>query len=641
MALSDEDVIERVRLANEWIKPFRSAAHDAANRYIDAANVNVGNESDEIWDQFERPVEEADVPQQVPVGQINQLTINNEVRMAAIGMSMPILHVQGDDVNFARIEAPPSQGQQEMGAPSAPQQQQSAPPGSVARLVAAAWADAWLKNGWGRECRGALQLQGFCGLAAMWWRWGGPRLGPCFETVPPERLFLDPNAVTTSRLDYAGVRIKMSLRRALELYPNKRDELGADVDTDPGEPKSSDKEVRVVNIYFDDEEEVHVRDGNVLFREANQYGGIPLFFLLGFIDPRERLLPLGDNVMAAGLNQQVVDITTAIGNMAKFGGQILIGDTNAFEATQRTAVETGAPAQILWTKMPMNPLPLQRVPAESPSVIWQAAQDKAQEALDGIQGVSPAARGVMQGDVSATQAAMVLSRAGARPSLCRYEYEEFVTKMARCFVMMTQKFGGPTEDDPGTQSSRRVWWAFKSVLNVQVLEGSTSFNDPARDQQASMQLYREIVQSMPVWNMLSSHGAVEKVPNLAQYVDDMLRASARQNTEQYWAPVPPPPPPQTMLSPQLARAFSQIFKDAPPDVRSQIEQALGFKPSQEPAQPEEPQALEKPDHAGEEMALKAGMQQAQHGHETRMELLKIAAQIEREEKQKKELPKRG
>ena len=588
MKLTDVEIINRVDLSDRWMKKFRDSDIASSNRYIDANAPATG--SDEDWslsDDSFNP--EGDVPENIPIGQPNYLAINNETKIAAVAMSAPSLHVK---VHEDGPDGMPNAGD----------------------MVAKAWEMSWEAGNWNRETQAGLQKLGICGLGMLWYRWD-VKYGPCFEHVSSKRLFLDPHATNLCRMDFGGVKVRMSLRKAVQLY----DPYGAKgffdgdysgLDVKPGEEsKHLDMAVRTVSIYFDEETEAHVYNGKVLHKDKNHYERVPLLPIEGFIDPRERLLPLGDNVFASGLNQQVVDLAALAGNMAKHGGQVTLGDPNAFDVTTKQALQSGASQQIIFTKGPINPqaVPLHRVSAEQLSPAYGEARREAQEALDGIQGVTSAQRGQLVPGVTATQSVMAENRSGARPTQARSDYERWLTRMARAYVFLMQKFGGPTEEEQGTEETKTLWHAFKAVYEVRVIEGSTSYRNPAADQQAAMQLTTTLSQIYPLFMTLAKEGIVDKVPNLKQVVNDMLRAFSRQNIEQYWVPMPQQP--QQQGDPvQLIRALASVYKVAPPDVRRQIEQHFGVTPSQ--------MGDESKDDGG---AGDAGKQAAQHGHEERMQ----------------------
>src|SRR5487761_2341366 len=472
--LKDKEIIDRINYADQKMKSFRDSDAVASRRYIDvqgayvaASNEEDVNEPSGFYD------EDGDTPQEVPVGTPNYLAINNEILISAIAMSSPTLRVIANED---------------------PQQ------GGVARageVVAKAFEHSWDSGDWTRVTQSWLQKVGICGLGTLWYRWD-ELYGPSFEAVPSRRLFIDPNAVNLNRLEYGGVKVRMSMRKALRLYdPNGENGWFTSGENNFDATSNLDSNIITIKIYWDAKNEVHVFGDKVLHRDDNLYKRVPLIFMEKFIDPRSRLLPLGDNIYASGLNQHVVDLSLIASNMAKHGGQITFADGNDFEPMTKESLEKGEQQQIIFTKGPINPQapPMYRLAAEQLSPAWAEARREAQDALDSIQGVTLTERGGTTPGVTATQSVMAESRGGARPTQARSDYERGLTRMARAYVEMMQRFGGPTESSPGTNDTRMVWLAFKNVQEVQVIEGSTSFANPATNQQAAMQLYTTVVQS--------------------------------------------------------------------------------------------------------------------------------------------------
>lgn len=583
--LSDKEILNRIDIADRWMKKFRDSDTMMSYRYLDVNAPATG--SGEDWsteDDWFDP--EGDVPDWVPIGQPNYLAINNETKIAAIAMGLPALHVKANE------------DEQLGGVPNA------------GDIVAKAWAQSFENGDWGREIRAGLQKKGICGIGCMWYRWDD-RYGPCFEHVHSKRLLIDPHATNLNRLEWGGVKVRMPLRRAMRLYdPNGENGYFKPTSSGMDEEKSLDTQVCSINLYFDKQVELHAYKDRVLHRGENLYKRVPLDFIEGFIDPRERLLPLGDNVFASGLNQQIVDLASINSNLAKHGGQITLANAGSFDDTTQEALKNGKQQQILFVKGPLNPqaLPVHRISAENPSPAYGEARREAQQALDGIQGVTPGQRGEQVPNVTATQSVMVESKAGARPTQERAECEQWITRMARRYVEMMQKFAGPTEQNPGTQETQTIWRAFKAVYEVTVVEGSTSYQNPAVDQQSAMQLYTTMVQSMELYLSLSQMGLLDSIPNLKQYANDVLRAFSRQNIEQYWLKAPQPQQQPSGPPPELIKALHGIYSNAPEDVKRQIEQDFGLSPSQ----------LEAGDDGG---AGELQKQEAQHTHEGLMKAL--------------------
>lgn len=600
--LSDNEIIARVNAADKYMTTFRESDMLMSKRYLNLSEQDVDTEDDEDWDDDYTIDDDGPDRLDIPIGKPNYIAINNEVKMAAIAMGVPKLHVKANE--------DPENG----GIPNA------------SDIVGKSWDISWANGNWKRETQSGLQKWGICGLAMLWYRWDS-KFGPDFQHVPSKRYFIDPNATSLSRLDYAGIKIRLPLRKAYHIYdPDQKEKFFDDINLDDPDV-NLDKKVVTITIYYDLKDEVHIYKDKVIFRDENRYKRIPLIPLLGYIDPRGKPMPIGDNIVAAGLNQQVVDLAQGISNIAKHSGSLTLLSANGFDPTVEEALKSGETQQFLKTKGPLNPanLPLVRVPGEQPSPAYSEARREAQMALDGIQGVTPGMRGEQVPGVTATQSVMVENRSGARPMQAKADYEEWITKMATAYIWLMQEFGGPTQDDPGTEETRNIWRAFKAVYQVQVIEGSSSYQNPAQDQQSTMQLFTTVMQSYELFLSVSQMGLVDKVPNLEQYVNDMLRAWSRQNIEQYWKPAPQP---QENNEPNqdIIRALSTLYSKAPPDVKREIEAAMGIQPSQTGEEPTEDDNAEDPSLEVYKMKSEQNhdseMQSMQHAHELRMELLK-------------------
>jgi hypothetical protein len=558
--LSDQEVVSRLNQYDTWLKRFRDNDNLASYRYLDANAPTVGAAEDYI-DADDAYQDEADTPDYIPVGQPNYLAINNETKIAAIAMGRPALHVRAHENPEENEDAVPNAGE----------------------IVAKAWEQSWENGNWRRETQAGLQKLGICGLGVLWYRWD-TRYGPCFEHVTSNRLLFDPHATNLLRMDAGGVKVRMSLREAIKKYDPDEEKgyfRSKPINPTAEDNRSLDTTVVTIRLYWDRDVEVHEYQSKVLHRSKNLYGEVPLIPIEGFNDPRGRLLPLGDNVFASGLNQQVVDLASVLSNMAKHGGQVTLADPNWFTPETKVALQEGQQQQIIFGQGPLNPqaVPMMRVSAESPSPAWTGARQEAQSALDGIQGVTPAQRGQQQPNVTATQAVMVEQKAGARPTQARADYEMWITRMARAYVSMMQKFAGPTPNDKGTKETVEIWKAFKAVYDVKVVEGSTSFNNPAADLQSSMQLFTTITQAFPLFETLAGQGLIDALPNMKQILGDVLRAASKQNLEQYWVKLPQQQG-QQKPDPHHEKTVADLYDKAPPDVRRQIEQALGLQPSQ-------------------------------------------------------------
>lgn len=565
-ALSNMEIVGRVRFMDRWLKRFRDADEAASWRYIDANSPSPGDSLYDIDGEEGLMSDEADVPDDIPIGQINYATINNEIKQAAIAIQPPKLNIVANE--------DPRQG----GVPNA------------AKIVNKYWQKCWKDGGWGREVQGGLQKVGICGLGVLTYYWSD-RYGPMFENVISRELLVSPTANNWRRLGYGGRIVKMTHREARAKYdPNGENEYFTIGDWTEEEYSNSDRKCINIKLYWDYYTEAHIYNDRVIHRTPNLYQGItddvPLIEQLSMIDPRGRLLPMGDNVLASGLNQACVDLTTAATNMAKHGGQITLAEEKAFDEGVKRAIQNGQQQQVIFTRTPINPqnVPIHRVSAEQLSPGFESAKADMVQALDAVQGIGVGARGTggMAGE-TATSALISEGRSGAIPTQARVRQEEWLTRMAEAFVAMMQRFGGPTEDDPGNNQTRMLWQAFASVTEVCVEPGSTSFRNPATSEQSALQLYIGIMQQMPAWEGMAAKGVVPAIPSPIAAFQHLLRAFNVQDYDNYLQPSQPAPP-QSMLSPIRERLLNFMYKEGPPDIQRQVEKEAGFQPSQMPEQ---------------------------------------------------------
>jgi hypothetical protein len=596
--LSEQEILNRIRLMdkNRGMERFRKLDADASGKYLDA-NSSADDQDWDLPDDFDS-IDSDDTLDSRPIGQPNYLAINNETKIAAVAMGRPALHVKANE-------------DEELGGVK-----------NSGEVVAKSWEQSWDNGNWRRETMSGLQKLGICGLGMLWYRWDD-EYGPCFEHVHSRRLLIDPHATNLQRMEYGGVKVRMSLRKAKALYdPNGENEFFHE--TNATEEINQDNTSVVICLYFDRETEFHSYNGKMIFKDENLYRKVPLIPIEGFIDPRDRLLPLGDNVFAAGLNQQIVDLAAIASSTAKNGGPITLADGNQFDAATKVAIQEGKPQQIIFTKGPINPqaLPITRVSGEQLSPAYPEARREVQYAMDGIMGVTSAARGEQIPNVTATQSVMVEQRAGARPTQVKADYEQWITRMARAYVEMMQRFGGPVEGKKQTKEQTMVWEAFKAVYEVTVVEDSTSFRNPAADQQATMQLYTTLAQTYELWMALYNGGYADAVPNLKQVTNDMYRAFSRQNIESYWTK----PEVQGSEEPPdaLLKSLASIYKDAPPDVRRMIEENFGVTPSQMGDQAD----TGEPGKSPLEITAETAQQAADHQHDKEMAVLEHELKME-------------
>lgn len=637
--LSNNEIIGRVRYASEWLKMFRQSDLTASNQYIDANGSTYGDDmgwDDEKGDPF-RDI--ADVPDVVPIGQPNYMAINLEISAAALSSQTPKLHIRAD-------EGP-------NGFPNSP------------AIVQQAWQQTWVNGAFKREMRAAWIKRKICGLGCLWYRWD-ENYGFVIENVTSNRFFFDPHATNMRRLRYAGVAINLPMSEAIRRYdPDAEHDwfTVSENDSDAGPPDgafkralsrikeafsfsgsgesdangyaSQEKTTCRIYIYFDIDREVHIYNDQIVLDKKNLYGKVPLLFKGLFIDPRDRILPLGMNVFARGLNQALVWLSQIAWNTAKNGAPITLFDSAHIQGPERTALENGSASQMVGIKaLNKDHPPIIRIPGEQLPPAFGTARMDNQVALDSIMGASSGMRGETPAGVTATAAMLSESKSNAMMVDEQFEFEEWCSDVATAFVMCSQRFGGPEKGKETPSEVTLLWHAFMAVKHVNVVNGSTSFSNPATELQASMQLYTTVTQSWELWMGLAARGIVKKVPKLESIYTDLLIAFNRTNTDEYWMDAPPPPQGPASLPADVVKWMQSNYEGAPEDVKRQIEQAVGLKPSQMPVQQDDGGAA-----AGQQTAmLQARMealkmqhqtaeQQADHIHDARMKVLDTTSAI--------------
>jgi len=614
--LTDNEIVQRVDMMDRWMKRFRDQDIAASRRYRDV-NALAGAATDD-WDFDEDGFEPegGNVPAYVPVGQPNWLSINIVTKLAAIAMGDPDLHVKAQEDD-----------QQPNGVKGA------------SLIVAKAWKQSWINGNWKRETNAGLLKRYIGGLGAIAYRWDA-EYGPCFEHVPSWRLLIDPHVTNWQRLEMGGYKVKMPLRKALERYdPNGENEFFGGIDIlkeDSG--INLDKEVVSINIYFDKRDEVHTYKSKVVHRSKNLYEKVPLLIIEGDIDPTDNVFPLGDSVLAAGLQQALTDLTSIALNTAKHGGPITTYDPQMFDDGAKNALADGSQQAMIPIKQnnPQAPA-IMRYAGEQLAPAFMDARREMQYALDGVTAVTPGDRGEQIPNVTATQSVMVENKQGARPTQARADYEAWMNRLATAYVELMQKFGGPTEDDEGTTEQKVLWQAFKAVYEVKVVEGSTTYKNPGQDQQQTMQLFVTMSDRFEQFVANAAAGLSDKVPNMVQYADDMLRSFSRQNIDQYW--VSAPKDQGGGPNPDIIKALASIFKLLPLPERMQAEKLFGLEPSGQIVQEAGGAAPEDPDIAlaaeankramqEDQQAHEGAMQAAKHHHETEMQKMNLGHEAE-------------
>lgn len=522
--LTEQEIEGRIQIGKTFCKKFVKSDRMFSAKFRDP--------SPEQWIISEDPDDDdgGDVQQDAAVGESNQLATNVLTKLASIAIGHPDWYVKCTNAQNAEI--------------------------------ARQWLRAkWRLNGWVRATWKVLLKRYVSGMGCLFYGWNKEKRS-YIEHVQTWDLAVDPHVQDWSDLRWAARRIRMPLREAIDRY-------GAAAFDSDDESVNLDKKGVEIWLYWDKQVEVHLYDGDVLLETPNLYAAVPLCFLEGDIDPGPSVWPIGDFALATGLQQELSALNTIISNSAKHGGPLNLVVTDAIGKGGLEAIENGQQQGYVPVKDLVTP-PVSRIPGEPLSATLLEAKREAGQQMDSVTGVSQYARGVLQNAAHfATEVAAVTQQSGARGVQARIEFERWLTHIAEILLQMEVKFGGPEEDAPNQDEMMILYEALQDVVSsgeIQVIEQSTVFKDPSYEVQTAMQLLNSVAALVP---LMAQTG--QPVPDLRHYVDDLLRATGRQDTDRYWsAPVQQQPGPGGQPAPggqqpaQLGQPAPSGYPPAPP-----------------------------------------------------------------------------
>ena len=573
--LSNEDYVARLTAGIKYLGKQVRLDRGACSRFRDPAATGQYESSSSGNMTNNDSLDGGDVLEAIPVGQTNTLTVNMYTLLAAVTINDPDFLPELID----EVENPPPPPQlppAQPGMPPPPQPPAPPDPAEIKRDVRNLFRKLWKDGDWSAELRMAFLKATLSGVGACWFRWDSKAHKPEFCHVNSWDLCVDPAFVKFNKMRYCAVRITMSMREARQTYPEA-------FQNEPLEAVESQDEKPSFWIYWDNKNEVVITDkGHKVVRiSPNEYGRLPIEFVLGEPDPGTSKFPLGLGVLAAGVAQEVSDFDAAISNSAKHGGPINFFGPGVPKAT-KDALQNGKQQDFYeLNDMSSETFPIKRIPGESLERTVLEARQNSARSIDDITGVTMAMRGQLVANITATQSHDAENKSGARQVQNRAKYENFIDRCADACLKMLQMFGGPEADDDGQivtdPGETDTWEMVKVVTSIKVVESSTMFRDPQSDQQQSMQLFQLGVNTFDHFGNLASQGIIKEVPNLLKLYKDLLRTFGKQDPEEYLMPfqLPPPPPDETPL-----KIMGVIYANCPPDVRREIEQALGLQPSQ-------------------------------------------------------------
>lgn len=526
---SDEKVLERLAAGKNHVKRGLADRDGiACKRFLD------GSENADSLLYGDANTDSGVLPESQEVGSVNYLAINILVKAASIAFGDPDFHVdcgEEDPLASAPPYPPTLGGQMGMGAGgvdpatgmpiAAPTMPLDLSKADFAEIVRIYLKTLWKARGWARTSRKALIKRSISGMgiiAALW----HPDLGPVLEHVRAQDLAINPNVRDWDRPGWAARRLWMDREEAARRYP-KFEHL---FDLPPGdipnldEPSGLTKHSVEIWTYWDETTETVIYGSDVLVKGPNLYKRVPLYFLEGDIAP-ESEFSIGDYDIAIGQQMMLARLIAMIMEQAENSGAIgwynpaLMHDqtkqsfedqrSNGFIALNGDATDCMGYIQ----GMPLSPALLE-------------AFRLMQQGLDSTTGVSEYQRGVLNQQVKfATEAALLANQSGARGTQARVEFEQFLDKLSRAVLDMTTQFA-PSLMLESDEKDMLLLEAISLVEDVCVQESSTTYKDPANEQQSNLMLLQVL---MPFIDA----GLINPLP----LIMDVLRAFGKRDTSKY------------------------------------------------------------------------------------------------------------
>jgi hypothetical protein len=510
MEVTLDQIRSRIDAGKRMMRRFAGMDARESRRFVDPSldvPYSYGVDADDDGDRDDG----GDLTDSAPVGTPNRMATNILVKLASVAIGDPGLRIttkSGDLQNALMVQ----------------------------KFLLALWRAKYWKN----IVWQAWQKRFICGLGFLFYRWD-TKTGVEWEFSHSWDIGVDPFIVEWNRPAWAWRRIVMSKADARARYG---DTVADEAEEDT--PGSDDDCAPVsVTVYWDGQCESVVSDArgasgatSELGRTENLYGRVPWLVATGDPSPKRTPFPLGDAQLAAGLQEQYAVLADAINSTAENGRPLNVMNPDAVEETVEKTLQEHQESG--WLKLRGDPnLAFRRIPGEEVSQALVLARQQAGLAMDSIQGVDQYSTGSVTTEVNtATEAMMIGQRSGARAVQNRIRYEEFLRSMFEITVDLYVRFGGPDRSPEASDETIALWLAMQDVAEVDVIESSTVFRDPAAEQGPLMQYYQVMSSSAPVAAQLG-----QGVPNLKKIATDVAAAFGRQKAEDYWLEAPAQPLP--------------------------------------------------------------------------------------------------
>lgn len=461
--IPDDEIVARVKSGRTFMAPFARRDRASCRKFLDPTDSSFAVMNEQGQDNAGPPVDN-------PEGMHNPMMVNILVKVASVGMHDPDWHVECADPATMGIQFP----------------------GDPAELVTKLFTELWRHMFWSREFQTALIKRYVSGMGFIVALWNEPT-GPVLEQVHSWDMSFDPHVKDWRKSRWAARTIHIPHDEAVERYGKQHFSDGeedsfAEAENNDEYPKDSLE----LHIYWDIDEEIVIYGDEVLVRGPNRYGRIPMLVHLGDINPRNQF-PLGDFALGTGLQSMFTAALELLTNQAKHGGGQGWYRPEAFEKADQDALHDSRPQGFVAVQGMRGEEAMGFTPSEAMNPAVLETLHLMQQFIDSLQGVSEFQRGVRdQGVKFATEAALLANQGGARGTQAKLEYEQFLEEAAWTVLDMLIRFGNPQAENE--------WLLHEALLlvtNIQVHEGSTTFKDPAVEQQSLLQLWQALAPAAP------------------------------------------------------------------------------------------------------------------------------------------------
>jgi hypothetical protein len=494
------EIARRYSIAKDAFEPFHRRAKRNQNRYRFGINAGgVGSSGIDV---------DLDT---LAIGEPNPVAVNIRLKVANVGIANPDFYVTTDTPEFSEI-------------------------------IRMYTREHWRKKHWTRVTQRALLSRYITGLGLISTTWDRMQ-GFIPEYIPIEDFWPDPDTTYEewSNLNWCFRRVWVRRDAAKARYGDKIDategtrNLGSVQQSRIKSARISDS-IPII-IYTDANYEIELDEdvGKILGIRPNPWGRVPIRAIIGDPDPLTEW-PMGDYDTISGVAEMHRNLSNQINWTAQNPGIPCVYAETLDEKSKDAIASGDIPDRIILQGIPME--------GQAPPFTWSqpapldtsvlTALGLVSNAIDADQGSGQYDRGVIENRAgSATEAAIQANRSTSRSLQNKSALETLLEEISRDLIDATHEFGLDPIQGPVTDEAYILWQAAGEVKEIRVIEESLAYKAPElREQSAIMRLQ----QAATLAPTLMQIGA--RIPNLERYLNDVLIAGGKQDTEQYWLQSP-------------------------------------------------------------------------------------------------------